>query len=341
VQSHAHSRFGFAFAALALLSVASSIMSDSRSIAAPAASAASQTTELAALTERLQAHVRKLAGEIGERNVFHPQALRAAADYLRAQWALQGHQVVSQSYEAYGVRSENLEVTLPGTRRPGEVIVIGAHYDSVSGSPGANDNASGVAALLELSRALARAKPMELARTIRFVAFVNEESPFFDRGEMGSMVYAKAARARGDDIRLMVSLEMLGYYSDAPGSQRYPPPFGFFYPDRANFIGFVSNFASRRPLREWVEAFRAHSDFPAESLATFEFVPGVAWSDHLAFWREGYPALMVTDTAFYRYAHYHSHRDTPEQLNYPAMARVVMGLQAALTTVASRPDRSE
>ena len=333
--------FGLAFAALALLSVARSIMRDPHSTAAPAMPAASQTTELAAMTERLQAHVRKLAGEIGERNVFHPQALRAAADYLRAQWASQGYQVVSQSYEAHGVRSENLEVTLPGTRRPEEIIVIGAHYDSVSGSPGANDNASGVAALLELSRALAQAKPMESARTIRFVAFVNEEPPFFARGEMGSTVYARAARARGDNIRLMVSLEMLGYYSDAPDSQHYPPLLGFFYPDRANFIGFVSNFASRRPLREWVKAFRSHSDFPAESLATFEFVPGVAWSDHLSFWREGYPALMVTDTAFYRYAHYHSHRDTPEQLNYPAMARVVMGLQAALTTVASRPGRSQ
>ncbi|UUZ66747.1 M28 family metallopeptidase [Polaromonas sp. P2-4] len=327
--------FGLAFAALALLSVARSIMSDPRFTAAPAAT---QTTELAALTERLQAHVRKLAGEIGERNVFHPHALRAAADYLRAQWASQGYQVMSQSYEAYRVRSENLEVTLPGASRPEEIIVIGAHYDSVSGSPGANDNASGVAALLELSRTLARAQP---TCTVRFVAFVNEESPFFARGEMGSTVYAKAARARGDNIRLMVSLEMLGYYSDAPHSQHYPPLLGFFYPDRANFIGFVSNFASRRPLREWVAAFRSHSDFPAESLATFEFVPGVAWSDHLSFWREGYPALMVTDTAFYRYAHYHSHRDTPEQLNYPAMARVVMGLQAALTTVASRPGRSQ
>ncbi len=293
------------------------------------------------MTGRLQAHVRKLAGEIGERNVHHPQSLRAAADYLRAQWASQGYQVVSQNYEAYGVRSENIEVTLPGASRPEQIIVIGAHYDSVSGSPGANDNASGVAALLELSRALAQAKSMKLARTVRFVAFVNEESPFFDRSEMGSMVYARAARARGDDIRLMVSLEMLGYYSDAPGSQRYPPPFGFFYPDRANFIGFVSNFASRRELRDWVQAFRAHSDFPAESLATFEFVPGVAWSDHLPFWREGYPALMVTDTAFYRYAHYHSHRDTPDRLNYGAMARVVTGLQAALTAMASRPGRSQ
>jgi Zn-dependent M28 family amino/carboxypeptidase len=280
----------------------------------------------------LYAHVRKLAGEIGERNVFRPQALHATADYLRAQWALQGYQVVSQGYEAHGVLSENLEVTLPGVSRPSEIILVGAHYDSVRGSPGADDNASGVAGLLELSRALVQAKP---ARTLRFVAFVNEEPPFFYWGEMGSKVYARRARARGDDIRLMISLEMLGYYSEEPDTQRYPPPLGFFYPDRANFIGFVSNFASRHQLKELVAAFRAHSDFPAESLATFEFIPGVNWSDHRSFWREGYPALMITDTAFYRYSHYHRPSDTPEKLDYPRMARVVTGLQAALATVSS------
>ncbi|MGH8473426.1 MAG: M28 family peptidase, partial [Gammaproteobacteria bacterium] len=150
----------------------------------------------AELVGRLQAHVGTLAGEIGERNVFRPRALRAAADYLRGQWASQGYRVVSQSYDARGVRSENLEVTLPGVSR--EIILIGAHYDSVRGSPGANDNASGVAALLELSLALLEAKP---ACSLRFVAFVNEEPPFFYWSEMGSRVYAKAARARGDDIR--------------------------------------------------------------------------------------------------------------------------------------------
>jgi hypothetical protein len=132
----------------------------------------------------------------------------------------------------------------------------------------------------------------------------------------------------------MISLEMLGYYSDEPHTQRYPPLFGFFYPDRANFVGFVSNFDSRSQLKELVATFRACSDFPAESLATFEFVPGVGWSDHRSFWREGYPAVMVTDTAFYRYSHYHSQTDTPEKLNYPAMARVVTGLQAALGLLA-------
>jgi len=295
--------------------------------------AANRTSELVALTGQLRNHVEMLAGKIGQRNVFRPQALHAAADYIRAQWVSQGYQVVSQSYEAYGVSSENLEITLPGVNRPNEIILVGAHYDSVQGSPGANDNASGVAALLELSRALSSAKP---ACTIRFVAFVNEEPPFFFWGAMGSQVYAKAARSRNDDIRLMISLEMLGYYNDAPGSQSYPPLLGFFFPDRANFIGLVSNLGSRRQLRELAKAFRAHSDFPVESLATFSFVPGVAWSDQLSFWRVNYRAVMVTDTAFFRYAHYHSELDTPEKLNYAEMARVVQGLQAALTDLATR-----
>jgi Zn-dependent M28 family amino/carboxypeptidase len=201
----------------------------------------------------------------------------------------------------------------------------------VRGSPGANDNASGVAALLEISRKFAQLAP---ARSVRFVAFVNEEPPFFYWGQMGSMIYAQAARARGDDIRLMVSLEMLGCYTDKPGSQSYPPLLGFFYPDRGNFVAFVSNLNSRKELRQLVDAFRARSDFPVESLATFEFVPGVAWSDQLSFWRQGYPAVMVTDTAFHRYAYYHTALDTPEKLNYEAMARVVEGLQRAFGALA-------
>jgi Zn-dependent M28 family amino/carboxypeptidase len=282
--------------------------------------------------DRIRAHVARLAGEIGERNVFKPAALHAAADYIRSEWTGMGYEVAIQRYQAARVLSENIEVTRTGRSRPREIVLVGAHYDSVQGSPGANDNASGVAALLEISREFARLSP---ECSVRFVAFVNEEPPFFYWGQMGSMVYAKAARARGDDIRLMVSLEMLGYYSDDPGSQRYPAPLKFFYPDRGNFIAFVANLRSRAPLRRLVRAFRAHSDFPAESLATFEFIPGVAWSDQLSFWRQGYRALMVTDTAFYRYAHYHTALDTPERLNYPAMTRVVTGLQQAFAEVAS------
>ena len=283
------------------------------------------------LADRLRTHVGKLAGEIGERNVFHPRTLRAAAEYIRGEWAAQGYQVAAQNYTVEGVLSENLVVTLPGKSKPDEIILIGAHYDTVLGSPGADDNASGVAALLEISRKFAA---RATARSVRFVAFVNEEPPFFFWGKMGSMIYAKAARSRGDDIRFMVSLEMLGCYTDQQGSQRYPPLLRFFYPDQGNFIAFVSNFKSRPVLRQLVNAFRLHSDFPAESLATFEFVPGVSWSDHLSFWREDYPAVMITDTAFYRYAHYHTALDTPEKLNYDSMARVVEGLGNAFFALA-------
>jgi Zn-dependent M28 family amino/carboxypeptidase len=282
------------------------------------------------LADRLRGHVSHLAVEIGQRNVFRPDALHAAADYVRREWAAQNYPVNSQYYQAMGVKSENLEVRRIGKTKPEEIILVGAHYDTVQGSPGADDNASGVAALLELTRLFATA---ETERTLRFVAFVNEEPPFFFWGRMGSGVYAEAAKARGENIRLMISLEMLGSYSEQPGSQSYPPLFRHFYPDRANFIAMVSNRASRKELRQLVTAFKSRSDFPVESLATFEIIPGVAWSDHLSFWREGYPAIMITDTAFYRNAAYHSADDTPEKLNYPAMARVVEGLFHALTVL--------
>jgi hypothetical protein len=283
------------------------------------------------MTERLRRHVEVLASEIGERNVFRPAALRAAADYIRGEWGRQGYQVASQRYDVGGVTSENLEITVRGKTKSNEIILVGAHYDTVQGSPGANDNASGVAAMLEISRDFVS---FGTERTVRFVAFVNEEPPFFASGQMGSAVYSKTARDRGDDIRLMVSLEMLGSYSDRPGSQSYPPLLRFFYPARANFVAMVSNFPSRQALQELARAFRAGSDFPLETLAAFEFVPGLAWSDQLSFWRQGYAAAMVTDTAFYRYPHYHRASDTPEKLDYPSMSRVVLGLRNAIAGVA-------
>ena len=209
---------------------------------------------------------------------------------------------------------------------------MGAHYDSAEGSPGANDNGSGVAVLLELSRRFAS---VDCSRTVRFVAFTNEEPPFFLSKQQGSMVYASAARRRGDDIRLMISLETLGYYRNEPHSQHYPPLFGLCYPDRANFIGFVSNFRSRGLMRRLAAAFRASSDFPLEHTATFAFIPGVAWSDHSAFWLCQYRALMVTDTAFYRYPWYHTAGDTPEKLDYACLARVTEGLFGAIRRLAN------
>lgn len=281
---------------------------------------------------RLRAHIETLSAQIGERNIFNnPAALEAAAGYIRQQWSDQGYAVSDQRYRARGIDSANLEVTRPGNERPEEILLLGAHYDSVRGSPGANDNASGVAALIEISRLIRHADP---GRTVRFIAFTNEEPPFFYMRKMGSLIYAKAARARSDNILLMVSLETIAYYRSESKTQRYPPLFKYFHPDRANFIAFVSNIRSRRQLRQAAAAFRAASDFPCEESATFACVPGVGWSDHSSFWRYGYPAMMVTDTAFYRYPYYHTSADTPDKLDYDSLARVTEGLHRMVLSLA-------
>ncbi|MFZ5512154.1 MAG: M28 family peptidase [Pseudomonadota bacterium] len=287
----------------------------------------------AQLEDRLRRHVFGLAGDIGERHIWRFPALQAAARYIRGEWESLGLPVAAQGYEVDGRWCENLEITLPGTERPDEIVLAGAHYDTVQGSPGADDNASGVAGLIEIGRLLQHAR---LQRTVKLVAFVNEEPPFFYFGRMGSGVYARAARKRGDDIQVMLSLEMLGCYCAEQGSQAYPPLLSRFYPDRGNFIAFVSNLRSRRQLRRAVSAFKACSAFPCEWLASPAIIPGVSWSDQLSFWRAGYPALMVTDTAFYRNRHYHSPLDTPEKLGYGEMARVVEGLAGTLAVLADR-----
>lgn len=275
----------------------------------------------------LRAHVYQLADTIGERNVYHPAALHAAEDYIRESWEAMGFDVGSQEYEVRGIRCANLEVTVTGRERVGEILLVGAHYDTVYGSPGANDNGSGVAGMLELSRLLVQSRP---CRSLRFVAFVNEEPPFFFTANQGSRQYAGEARRRGNDIRLMLSLETIGYYRDEAKSQSYPPLFRYFFPDRANFIAFVSNFRSRPQLRKLARAFRQSGEVPEEHVATFAWIPGVAWSDHLSFWRHGYPGVMVTDTAFYRYPWYHSPEDTAEKLDYDRLAAVILGLHGAL-----------
>lgn len=284
------------------------------------------------LAERLRRHVEVLAVEIGERNVFVPDALHAAESYIRRTWEAQGYAVEAQEYRVRDVRSANLEITREGRRDPGKILLIGAHYDSVAGCPGANDNGSGVASLLELSRLFADREP-EIS--VRFVAFVNEEPPFFFTPKQGSMVYSKAAKRRGDDIRLMVALETMACYSDEPGSQRYPPLFRYFFPSRANFIAMVSNLRTRRALRRLARAFREGSDFPLEYAAVPSWVTGAGWSDHLSFWVRGYPAAMVTDTAFFRYPYYHTAMDTAEKLDYGRLAQVTEGLFVAFEALAA------
>jgi len=282
--------------------------------------------------QRLRTHVYELAGKIGEHNIFHPDALHAAEAYITQEWRQQGYDVRKQTYTAQGVECANLEITRAGNGRNNDVILIGAHYDSVLGSPGANDNGSGVAALLELSRLFKDVTP---ETSLRFVAFVNEEPPFFFWPSMGSMVYAKAARQRSDPIRFMISLETIGYYRNQRGSQTYPPFLKYFYPDTGNFIAFVSNLRSRHILRDCVQAFSSATDFPVQSIAAPAIVPGVSLSDQLAFWRHGYKALMITDTAFYRYPYYHTAQDTPDKLDYEPFTEMANGLFLMLCRLAN------
>jgi len=262
-----------------------------------------------ALAARLRAHVEALAA--GERNVDLERPARYIARELGS--------VREHAFASGGRNVRNIE-TGAGS------IVVGAHYDSVPGSPGADDNASGVAVLIELAR---------MGLPARFIAFANEEMPYFETEEMGSQVSAREAARRGERISAMLSLEMLGYYRDAPGTQHYPPPFGWLYPDRADFIGFVGDLGARRLVRRAIGAFRRHASFPSEGVAAPAFIPGVTWSDHWSFRSHGYAAIMVTDTAFNRYPHYHRASDTPEKLDYLRMARVALGLAAVIKELAN------
>ena len=284
------------------------------------------------LQERLRHHVHVLAGQIGERNVWHPRQLEAAGQYIEKILRQSGLTVVRHDYRAEGVVVGNIEAEWVGTEQPEEIIVVGAHYDSVIGSPGANDNGSGVAALLEIA---AMIPPRRLPRTVRLVAFVNEEPPFFMTSLMGSRVYARQVRSAGDRVVAMLSLETIGYYDSRSGSQRYPLPFAIFYPDTGNFIGFVSNLASRHLLRRTVSSFRSHTRFPSEAVAAPGWLTGIGWSDHWSFWKESYPALMLTDTALYRYPQYHTGLDTPERLHYKNLARVVAGIERVIADLAA------
>jgi Zn-dependent M28 family amino/carboxypeptidase len=294
----------------------------------------SLTREEMQLADRLRQHILALAGDIGERNIWRDGTLAAAADYIDDAFQSMGYAVVSQEFVSQGTSVRNVETGVEGGSRADEVIVIGAHYDTVQGSPGANDNASGVAALLEIARYL-HEKP--LARSVRLVAFVNEEAPFFYTWEMGSHRYARRAHERGEKVVAMLSLETIGYYTDTEGSQHYPNQlYTWLYPDRGDFIGFVGNVASRKLVRRCLRSFRSHTGFPSEGVAAPGGMMGIHWSDHWSFWEEGYPALMVTDTALFRYPHYHAASDTPEKIDYERLARVVSGLGRVTEDLANR-----
>lgn len=282
------------------------------------------------LVKRLKNHVYKLSEEIGNRNVFDYGNLENAENYIAEQFMAYGYDVQFQAYAVEGREVKNIFVAKKGTKLPDEIIVVGAHYDSCF-NPGADDNASGVAGLLELARIM---KDQDTNKTLKFIAFTNEEPPFFLTEQMGSRVYAKEAKIRNENVKAVLILEMLGCYVDKMFSQRYPPFFGIFYPNKGSFISVVGNFSSAKLVGKIKHTFKNQSNFPIESVATFGFLPGVYFSDHWSFWQEGYPAVMITDTAFLRYKHYHINSDTWEKLNYENMGCVVEGLYSVVNKLA-------
>jgi Zn-dependent M28 family amino/carboxypeptidase len=295
--------------------------------APPAPAVATPCTPNPVDPERLKEHVRALSVTFHPRDHRHPENLERAADYLAHTLSRAGGRVRSELYTAGGELYRNVIATFGPDS--GERLIIGAHYDAAEGAPGADDNASGVAGLLELAAWLgAHPPPMR----VDLVGFTLEEPPHFRRDTMGSKVHARALRSQGVAVRAMISVESIGYFSDAPDTQRYPvAALKLRYPTEGNFIALVGRTDEEALLRTVQRAMdAANSGLPSESLAAPRGLKGVDFSDHGSFWDEGYPAIMVTDTALFRNPHYHEPTDTWDTLDYGRMARVVQGLQCAV-----------
>lgn len=287
--------------------------------------------ELSALEQQLASeldrHVAILSGEVGERNWRKPKQLSQTADYIERRFAECGYDVKVQNYNFQARSYRNIIAEQTGGARKEEIIVVGAHYDSVEDCPGANDNGTGVASLLCLAKIL---QSETSSRTIRFVAFPNEEYPFFGTDGMGSLQYARSCRKNNERIKAMLSLETMGCFRDEKNTQSYPSVLRWIYPDTGNFISFVGNLSNRDLVLSCVDLFRKSTKFPCEGGSVPTFLPGIESSDHYSFSAMGYPALMVTDTAPYRYPHYHTPQDTAKQIDFSRLARVTQGLLAVI-----------
>jgi hypothetical protein len=280
------------------------------------------------LSERLRRHVEAIASV--PHNVIHYDELEKSAAYIESELKALGYAPAAQVYEIDGqpVRNISVELAPSGANADTPSIVVGAHYDSYGNAPGANDNGSGSAAVIELARLLKDA-PLKDKR-LRLVLFVNEEPPYDRTPDMGSYRYAKSLKEAGENVSGMISLETIGAFSDKPGTQKYPPPFDLIFSDVANFVALVALPGGRAFLHDFVASFREHTKFPTIGGTAPDFVDGIGWSDHWAFYMFGYPGIMITDTALFRYPEYHTPADTPEKVNYEALARITLGIEAAL-----------
>jgi hypothetical protein len=287
------------------------------------------TVDESKIRDELAVHIKTIAS--AEHHAKEYVRLESAASYIESKLSGLGYKVATQKFTVPAGDVRNIETEIVGTTKPKEIILVGAHYDSVAGAQGANDNGSGTAAVLELARLLKDSKP---EKTIRFVWFVNEEPPYFKTEQMGSRVYAHRVVDRNENIAAMLSIETMGYYTDKPNTQHYPFPFSVIYPSAGNFIGFIGNLASRDLLHNSLAAFRAQTLFPSEGVTAPGWIPGIDWSDHWAFWEASYPALMITDTAPFRYPFYHTDQDTPDKIDYDKSSRVVYGLHHVVIQLA-------
>jgi hypothetical protein len=290
--------------------------------------------ELSEIKKSMQSDIEYLQN-LGPRNSENDTSykqLRQCEEWIKQRWESQGYIVKKHTFSIKGKEYSNLEIEIKGRKLPSEIIIISAQYDTLPDSPGANNNGSGMAVLFQLSQLLRKHTP---DRTLRLLNFVNEEDPFFGTEMMGSYQYAKKCRARHEDIRVMLSLDALGIYTDRIGSQKYPFPFSLFYPSRGNFLAFIGDFSSRKYMMETTKGFKKGSSFPIEAGVVPKRVEGAAWSDHLSFWRFGYPGIMITDTGGFRSASHTTKEDTVDKLNFEAMSRIVIGMYTSVLHLAS------
>ncbi len=285
---------------------------------------------------RLQATVETLCTEFFPRDHLHSDNLERAADWIGQRFRAAGLEVEDQPYEGSGGVFHNVIARRPGFDDSRGAIVIGAHYDTFGEFPGADDNASGVAALIELAETL----PHGATRaTHYFVAFGTEEPPYFRSDEMGSYVFARTLKERGVDVAVMISLDMVGYFSDSSNSQGFPfGPLAFLYPDTGNFIAIVGDTRSGPTIERVKLAMASTEAIEVHSFRAPTRVQGVDWSDHLSFRRLGYPAVLITDTSFMRNPHYHKAGDTPSTLDYQRLSQVVVALHGVLWERRDAPD---
>ena len=284
----------------------------------------------AEIKKELVADVAFMADTLGPRNFMHYEQLNRCREWIRQKWQDQGYEVREQVYRMDGREYANVEVEIRGKTSPDEIIILSNQYDTLPDSPGANNNAGGVAVLFQVTKLLRDFIP---DKTVRFISFTNEEDPIFGTEEMGSYHYARTAAELGDHINIMLSLDAIGYYTQEEGSQRLPWPFSIFYPDRGTFLAFIGDFSSRDYAIAVTRGFKKGSTFPIEAGVVPQSVEGASWSDHQSFWIFGYPAIMITDTGGFRSPYHTTKEDTMEKMDFEALTSIVFGMYGVILEI--------